>query len=90
MTLALVREMAVPVTELRRGMLLILPSHARVVVQRVDQYGDEYIVRWKRRAEHGEPGFRRPHADPTEGNNGWYYGSTVGVPATHCWRIDCG
>ena len=65
MTLHLVREEHVPIEKLRAGDRLILPGGRRVIFERLDDYDDCLVVRWWRRAEHGEAGHRggKNHAE---------------------------
>jgi len=56
--LYVLREEQVPIEELRPGDRIVLPSGQRVTFDRLDEYDDGYVVRWWRRAEHGEPGHR--------------------------------
>jgi hypothetical protein len=58
MVLALVREEAVPVEQIRPKDVIVLPRKRRVTVERVDEYDNGFVVRWSRLAEHGEPGHR--------------------------------
>lgn len=76
--LYLLKEELVPIEQLRPGDRIILPTGQRVIFDRVDEYEDGFIVRWWRRAEHGEPGHRggKRHEDAISDEwDGKYLGS---------------
>ena len=50
--------MKVRVDELQAGDVLVLPSGRRVTVEGVDDYDGDFVVRWWRPAERGEPGYK--------------------------------
>lgn len=79
-------ELLVAVEDLEPGSTLILPKGQRVTVERVDEYDDQFVVRWYRRAQRGEPGFARP--DDELAGDGRYFGSLVPVPVGHEWTVD--
>lgn len=83
-----------PVEQLGPGDTLVLPSGREVTVERVDHYdeaGDmpaQYVVRWWRKADRGEPGYRHDASVIVGGvPDGRYLGSCVPVPVGHCWQV---
>lgn len=91
--LYLLKEELVPIEQLRQGDRIILPRGGRVNFDLIDEYDDGLVVRWWRRAEHGEPGHRggRQHADKVGDEwNGRYYGSLRLMQRGETVKVDRG
>jgi hypothetical protein len=91
--LYVVRSQQIPVEQLAPGQRIILPNGREVTIERVEEHERdddtvEYIVRWWRPAERGEPGYPRHGAEPCgDEYDGRYLGSLIPVPAGHLWSV---
>jgi hypothetical protein len=78
----------VPVEELERGDVVVLPNGRRVTVEYVESFDDgaTLLVRWWRSAERNEAGWAGSGAFSV--NDGRLLGSLIPVAPGHCWTVD--